>query len=231
MHKPFLKLLSKATLFHPPPPIPPPLNLLFAKNTAILFHFALNPYAVKPESRTDSNHCRRYPENLRFSQNRLLDERRSFYLQPRIDRRFESSPESRGSQTSGVLLVLFVHAKRINPSPFRELPRFCKPRFSALQPQLRTATIKTFQGASRFCKPRFSAPKQQLRTTHFNPFETFRFAESLPLSGQHASACFLLLFALQKAHKKGPATGETFFSQPLNRPSWREAAICRLSAR
>ena len=117
-HKPFLKLLSKATLFHPPPPIPPPLNLLFAKNTAILFHFALNPYAVKPESRTDSNHCRRYPENLRFSQNRLLDERRSFYLQPRIDRRFESSPESRGSQTSGVLLVLFVHAKSTKNVPF-----------------------------------------------------------------------------------------------------------------
>ena len=46
---------------------------------------------------------------------RLHDECRSLQLQSCIDRRFESSPESRGSQTSGVLLVLFVHAKRIKP--------------------------------------------------------------------------------------------------------------------
>ena len=39
----------------------------------------------------------------------------------------------------------FLHdAKRINPSPFRELPRFSKPRISTPQRQLRTATIKTF---------------------------------------------------------------------------------------
>ena len=65
-HKPFL-LPSKATFFCPPPPIRTTLNLLFAKNTTILLISALNPYAVKPERRTDSNHCRRYPENLRFS--------------------------------------------------------------------------------------------------------------------------------------------------------------------
>ena len=39
-HKPFL-LPPKATLFHPPPPIYTTLNLLFAKNTAILLLFAL----------------------------------------------------------------------------------------------------------------------------------------------------------------------------------------------
>ena len=88
------------------------------KNTAVLLISALNPYAVKPERRTDSNHCRRYPEKCSFQHSRVLDECRLFSLQKRIDRRFESSPESRGSQTSGVLLVLFVHAKRINPYPF-----------------------------------------------------------------------------------------------------------------
>ena len=51
----------KITLFCPPSPISTSLNLLFAKNTAVLLLFALNPYAVKPEPRTDSNHCRRYP--------------------------------------------------------------------------------------------------------------------------------------------------------------------------
>ena len=39
----------------------------------------------------------------------------------------------------------FLHnAKRINPSPSQGAPRFCKPRSSAPQPQLHTATIKTF---------------------------------------------------------------------------------------
>ena len=60
-------LPSKAILFHPPLPIATSLNLLFAKNAAVLLLFALNPYAVKPEPRTDSNHCRRYPENAVFS--------------------------------------------------------------------------------------------------------------------------------------------------------------------
>ena len=59
-------LLSKAILFCPPLPISTPLNLLFAKNTAVLLLFALNPYAVKPERRTDSNHCRRYPAKLQL---------------------------------------------------------------------------------------------------------------------------------------------------------------------
>ena len=70
-------LPSKATLFHPQLSIPTTLNLLSAKNTAILLLFALNSYAVKLERRTDSNHCRRYPENYCFLRCRLPDERRS----------------------------------------------------------------------------------------------------------------------------------------------------------
>ena len=66
-----------------------------------------------------------------------------FSRNPRIERRFESSPESRGSQTSGVLPVLFVQAKRIKPFPFGS-SRFCKPRISTPNQQLRTNPIKTF---------------------------------------------------------------------------------------
>ena len=82
--KPFIRTnLSlfppKITLFCPPPPLSTPLNLLFAKNTAVLLLFALNPYAVKPERRTDSNHCRRYPETCSFQHSRLPDECRSFF--------------------------------------------------------------------------------------------------------------------------------------------------------
>ncbi len=56
----------QTTLFHPPLPIRTTLNLLSAKNTAILLISALNSYAVKPERRTDSNHCRRYPAKLQL---------------------------------------------------------------------------------------------------------------------------------------------------------------------
>ena len=67
------------------------------------------------------------------------------FLQNHFRQSFESSPESRGSQTSGVLLVLFVQAKSTkNRSLLLGAPRFCKPRISAPQPQICTATIKTF---------------------------------------------------------------------------------------
>ena len=48
-------------------PFQHPLTYCPQKNTAVLLISALTPFAVKPECRTDSNHCRRYPENLRFS--------------------------------------------------------------------------------------------------------------------------------------------------------------------
>ena len=62
---------------------------------------------------------------------RLHDDGRSFQRKSWIERRFESSPESRGSQTSGVLLVLFVQAKRIKSFPLQGVSKFCKPRISA----------------------------------------------------------------------------------------------------
>ena len=108
----FFLFPPKATLFCPPSPIRTTLNLLFAKNTAVLLISALTPYAVKPEPHTDSNHCRRYPKNCSFLRCRLPDERRTFQKKSRIDRRFESSPESRGSQTSGVLFGSFCTTQK-----------------------------------------------------------------------------------------------------------------------
>ncbi len=86
----FFLFPPKTTLFHPPPPIRTTLHLLFTKNTAVLLISTLISYAVKPERRTDSNHCRRYSKNCRFLRCRLPDECRSLSLQKRIDRRFES---------------------------------------------------------------------------------------------------------------------------------------------
>ena len=47
-------------------PFQRPLTYCPPKNTAVLLISALNSYAVKPERRTDSNHCRRYPAKLQL---------------------------------------------------------------------------------------------------------------------------------------------------------------------
>ena len=124
-------LPSKAILFCSQQPIPTTLNLLFAKNTAVLLISALTPYAVKPEPRTDSNHCRRYPENCCFLRCRLPDERRSFSQKYRIDRRFESWVA--GLRPVCFLVTFCTTQKVTTRSPSQEAPRFCKPRFSPPQ--------------------------------------------------------------------------------------------------
>ena len=56
--------------------------------------------------------------------------------------------------------------------PFlRELPRFCKPRCSSPQWQLRTVTIKTFpKGSFEVLQTSNQRTTQQLRTIQLNPF-------------------------------------------------------------
>ena len=108
------------------------------RNFAILRQQCSNPFAPIQILTGDT----RKPCGSR--RGRLHDDGRSLPRELRIERRFESSPESRGSQTSGVLPVLFVQAKRIKPFPFRELSRFYKPRISALKHQFRTNKIKSF---------------------------------------------------------------------------------------
>ena len=127
---------------------------------------ALNPYAVTPERRTDSKPFRR-----RFARKTGFDSCRRKLLLNYFRQSFESSPESRGSQTSGVLPVLFVQAKRIKPFPFGS-SRFCKPRISTPNQQLRTNPIKTFWNFAKFSKPRFSAPQPRLHAHQLKPFES-----------------------------------------------------------
>ena len=105
---------------------------------------------------------------------RLLDERRSFPSKSRIERRFESSPESRGSQTSGVLLVLFVQAKRIKSFPFGKVRGSANLDSARRNGGFALTKLKPSQrGDSRFCKPRFSPPKQQLPTNKIKSFCRF----------------------------------------------------------
>ena len=158
------------------------------KNTAILLSFALTPYAVKPERRTDSKPFRR-----RFVRKAGFGSCRRKILQNHFRQSFESSPESRGSQTSRVLLVLFVQAKRIKPFPFRKVRGFPNLDSARHNGGFAQTKLKPFpKGDSRFCKPRISAHKQKLRT---NPIKSFcRSAASPPPCGDF----FLLLFVKYK---------------------------------
>ena len=112
------------------------------RNFAALRQHKDNPFAPIQILTGDT----RKPCNTR--RGRLHDERRSFQRKSRIERSFESSPESRGSQTSGVLPVLFVQAKRIKSFPLQGASRFSKPRFSSPQWRFRTNKIKPFPKGS-----------------------------------------------------------------------------------
>ena len=114
-------------------------------------------------------------EKKRFAHSRLPDKSRSSYPKHRFDRRFEASPESRGSQPSGLLLVLFVEAKRIKPFPFGKVSRFTNLKPAHRKGGFAQSKLKPFPpcgnpwgveappptekarcacyGASRFCKP------------------------------------------------------------------------------
>ena len=78
----------------------------FSKNNGLAL-------AVQPPFRTDSKPFRR-----RFAGKTGFGTCRRKALQNLFRQSFESSPESRGSQSSGVLPVLFVHAKSTKNVPF-----------------------------------------------------------------------------------------------------------------
>ena len=126
-----------------------------------------------------------------------------FQLKSRIERRFESSPESRGSQTSGVLLVLFVQAKRIKPFPFRKARGSANLDSARRNGGFALTKLKPFsKKASRFCKPRISAPKPKLRT---NPIKSFAAPRLLPAASP-------LLFPPYGGVPAGTARSVCFFA-------------------
>ena len=145
---------------------------------AVLLMSALNPYAVTPEPRTDSKPFRR-----RFVRKTGFGSCRRKFLQNYFRQSFESSPESRGSQTSGVLPVLFVQAKRIKPFPLPGTSRFSKPRISPPEQQLPTNKIKTFPKRRFEVLQTSNQPtKQKLRT---NPIKSFAASRQLLLFVKH----------------------------------------------
>ena len=133
---------------------------------------------------------------------------------------------NRGRRTeSRVLFGYFLHdAKSDNPFSLQRISRFRKPRFSPPQPQLRTATIKTFlrgfrgsanlEPAYRSCnfplqqlKPFLGSSevlqtsKQHTQTTNScNPIKSFRRPQRHPFGGlRRTKTCHRQLFARQSS--------------------------------
>jgi hypothetical protein len=96
--------------------------------------------------------------------------RRNF-LQNHFRQSFESSPESRGSQTSGVLFGSFCTTQKARKTflsgKLRGFPNLDSAhRNGSFAPQ----QLKPFKEDSRFCKPRISAHRQQTRTNQIKSF-------------------------------------------------------------
>ena len=139
----------KITLFCPPPPIRTTLNLLFAKNAAVLLLLALI-LCCKAGASHRFKSLPAIPGKLLFSAFAGYLMNAGHFRKNTVstgDLNRPRSPEVR--KPLACFLVLFARRKKnVKTSPFREAPRFCKPRISARKQQLRTATIKTFQGSS-----------------------------------------------------------------------------------
>ena len=69
------------------------------------------------------------------------------------------------------------------------------------------------QEASRFCEPRSSAQNNNFAQTKLNPFETFRFAESLSLPGLHTTCAH---FPYRKASRFYKPRGNTHGQRPFS---------------
>ena len=125
-------------------PFAPSHNLLFAKEYGCSFD--LRSKSLRCNAGT--SHRFKAFSPLFCAKNRVRLVPPENFAKIFFDRALNRPRESRGSQTSGVLPVLFVQAKRIKPFPF---------------------------GSSRFCKPRISAQNYNFPQTKQNPFETGQF--------------------------------------------------------
>ena len=145
-------MLSKATLFHPPPPIRTTLNLLFAKNAAVLFLFALILCCKAGKSHRFKSLPAIPSEVAAFHKTGYLmiagHFRKNTVSTGDLNR--PRSPEVR--KPLACFLILFARRKKnVKTSPLQGASRFCKPRFSAPKQQIRTNKIKSFFSAFRRC--------------------------------------------------------------------------------
>ena len=143
-HKPFLVAIQSYSF---PPSAAPSnrLNLLFAKNTAVLLLFALILCCKAGASHRFKSLPAIPSEVTAFRKTGYLMKAGHFNYNhvSTGDLNRPRSPEVR--KPLACFLVLFARRKKnVKTSPLQGASRFSKPQFSAPQWQLRTATIKTF---------------------------------------------------------------------------------------
>ena len=176
--------LPKITLFCPPPSLPTTLNLLFAKNTAILLISALILCCKAGASHRFKSLPAIPSEVAAFCKTGYLMKAGHFRKNTVStgDLNRPRSPEVR--KPLACFLVLFARRKKnVKTSPLQGASRFSKPRISTPQPQLRTATIKTFLWELRGLANLKSAHlNNNFPLTKLNPFEKFRGFVNLDLA-------------------------------------------------
>ena len=124
-------------------------------------------------------------EGCNSRHSRLHDERRSFQRKSRIERRFESLPGVQRVATLWGTFGSFRTSEKNKIVPFAGSFEVLQTSNQRTKPKFRTNKIKSFsKGDSRFCKPRISPPQQQLRTNPIKSFRCLLAALSLLLSQQ-----------------------------------------------
>ena len=120
--------------------------------------------AVQLPFRTDSK-----PLRQRFVGKTGFGTSRRKFLQTHFRQSFESWVA--GLRPACFLVTFCTMQKVTTRTPSQEAPRFCKPRISAPQPQLRTATIKTFLRKLRgFANLDAAHTNNNLAQNKLNPF-------------------------------------------------------------
>ena len=137
-------------------PFAPSHNLLFAKEYGCSFD--LRSKSLRCNTGTSHRFKAFSPPFCTKSRFRLVPPEN--FAKIFFDRALNRPRESRGSQTSGVLLVLFVQAKRIKSVPFGKVRGSANLEAAYPNNNFPLTKLKPFpKGDSRFCKPRISAPK------------------------------------------------------------------------
>ena len=124
-------LQSKVTLFHPPPPISTTLNLLFAKNTAVLLLFALILCCKAGASHRFKSLPAIPGEVAAFRKTGYLMNAGHF-RKNHVSTGDLNRPRSPEVRKPLVYFWFFSYTRKVRKTSLsQEAPRFCKPRISA----------------------------------------------------------------------------------------------------
>ncbi len=135
----------------------------FSKNITVLRLYYGNPFA--PIQSLFAGVLRAKPVSIRAAGN---------FCKITSDRAL-NRPRSPEVRKPLVYFWYFSYTRKVRKTfLLQEVSRFCKPRISTPQPQLRTATIKTFREIRGFANLESAHKNNNFPLTKLNPFAAFR---------------------------------------------------------